>query len=217
MVVRKVVWFALLVTLSACQTAAPPAQAPAPAPQACSCPAPEPVQCPEPPAPEPCPPPPVCPKAENVVHVASPARPIHTGDKLLVGEVEFVDIEPGKLHLEARIDSGAKTSSLHAVDIVRFERDGQRWVRFKTLTGRNGKMVTLELPWERHVRIKGEGEDFERRPVVEVDLRLGSRTQRIQVTLADRTNYDYPVLVGRNFLRDNVLIDVSRDHLQGKK
>jgi hypothetical protein len=211
MVVRKVVLFAVLVALGACQSA-PPA-----APLVQQCPQPEPVQCPQVPPAEPCPPPPLCPTIDNAVRiVAAPAKSGRLDGKMVVGEVEFVDIQPGNLHLEARIDSGAKTSSLSAVDIVPFERDGRRWVRFKTANG-NGKPVQLELPWERHVRIKGEGNDYERRPVVLVDLRLGSRTQRIQVTLTDRGNYEYPVLLGRNFLRDNVLIDVSRAHLQGKK
>jgi hypothetical protein len=153
-----------------------------------------------------CPPPPACPKP-----AASTANQ-HDG-KVVVGEVEFVGIQPGNLRLEARIDSGATTSSLHATDVVRFERDGQPWVRFKV-----GKEPTaLELPLARTVRIKGEGEDTDRRTVVLMEVRLGDHRQRVEITLNDRSNYEYPALIGRNFLRDQAVVDVSRAYIHGKK
>jgi hypothetical protein len=216
-VIRIGAWLVLPIALGACTTAPPPQpQPPLAAPPVQQCPPPEPVQCPEPPPvvvpmPAPCPPAPVCPKAEP-----APA-PTAQGDKLILGEVEIADIQPGNLRLEARIDSGAKSCSLHAQQIVRFERDGRRWVRFETRNGRGTELIKLELPFERHVRIKGEGDEYEERPVVMLDIRIGERTQRVQVTLTDRGNYDYPLLIGRNFLRDNAVIDISRSYLHGKK
>lgn len=212
--VQRVGLLMIVAVVAACST---PAPAPAPEPIPCNCPAPEPVRCPEPipqpvpqcpePAPAPvCPPAPACPKP-------APVSPTQYEGKVVVGEVEFVNIQPGNLRLEARIDSGATTSSLHATDVVRFERDGQRWVRFKVA----GKGEPLELPEARTVRIKGEGADSDRRTVVMMEVRLGDHRQRVEVTLNDRSNYEYPALIGRNFLRDHAVVDVSRSYIHGKK
>lgn len=212
--VQRVGLLMIVAVMAACST---PAPVPAPEPIPCNCPAPEPMRCPEPvtppvpqcpePVPTPaCPPPTACPKP--------PASSSNQYDgKVVVGEVEFVGVQPGNLRLEARIDSGATTSSLHAIDVVRFERDGQRWVRFKV----PGREQPLELPESRTVRIKGEGGASDRRTVVQMEVRLGDHRQRIEITLNDRSNYEYPALIGRNFLRDHAVVDVSRSYIHGKK
>ncbi len=201
--------------------------------QACP-PLPPPVICPEPAPPavpplEPqllekaipiCPPAPACP---------APAKPEHskvTGinineakeieGKVLLGEAEYATVMPGNLRLTARIDSGATTTSIHATQVQLFERDGKRWVRFHADNGR-GKDVTLELPRVRRVLIKGEGTNLEERQVVMIEVQIGSLRQKIEATLSDRDNYHFPLLIGRNFLRDHTLIDVSRKYIQGGK
>lgn len=136
--------------------------------------------------------------------------------KILVGEAEYASVQPGNLRLDARIDSGATTTSLHATNIRLFERDGQPWVHFTTTNGR-GSAITLELPTVRHVRIKGEGGDYERRPVVLIEVQIGHSRQKIEASLTDRANYTYPLLIGRNFLRDNAIIDISRKYVQSGK
>lgn len=210
---------ALLLLLAGCQTATPPAPI---------CPTPQPMQCPEPIAPPPsyipveqsCPPVPACPPMAIKFDAPPKIAEVRSNEaraldgKILVGEAEYATVHPGNLRLEARIDSGATTSSMHAIDIKSFERDGQRWVRFTTLTERGGE-ITLEQPRVRHVRIKGEGDDYERRPVVLLDIQIGSVRQKIEVSLTDRENYHYPLLIGRNFLRDHAVIDVSRKYVQG--
>lgn len=211
--------FALLLLLAGCQSAPPPAPI---------CPTPQPMQCPDPIAPPPsyvpveqsCPPVPSCPPMAIKFDAPPKIAEVRSNEaraldgKILVGEVEYATVHPGNLRLEARIDSGATTTSMHAVDIKSFERDGQRWVRFTTLTERGGE-ITLEQPRVRHVRIKGEGDDYERRPVVMLDIQIGSVRQKIEVSLTDRENYHYPLLIGRNFLRDHAVIDVSRKYVQG--
>jgi hypothetical protein len=168
-----------------------------------------------------CPPIPECPPLPSklTAHAKWPSNANANDDrmsdgKLLLGETEYATLYPGDLHLEARIDTGATTTSLHAIDIKTFERDGQRWVRFTTLTERGGE-ITLELPRVRHVRIKGEGDEYERRAVVAMDIQIGSVRQKVETTLTDRDNYQYPLLVGRNFLRDHAVVDVSRRYVQG--
>lgn len=134
--------------------------------------------------------------------------------KLVVGEVEpFYLLEPGLVY-RARIDSGATTSSLHASRIQRFERDGEDWVRFDILDPQSNQPITLERPLSRHARIMQAGrEEAERRAVVELPFMIGDQRQRAEFTLSDRSHLTYPVLIGRNVLRDLMLIDVGREHV----
>ena len=134
--------------------------------------------------------------------------------KLIVGEVEsFYLAIPGVIY-EARIDSGATTSSLHATNIQRFERDSEPWVRFDIIDPNSDTPITLERALVRNVRILQSGtEDAERRAVVELPFVIGDHRQLAEFTLTDRTHLAYPVLIGRNILRDLMLIDVGREHL----
>ncbi|WP_237067364.1 ATP-dependent zinc protease family protein [Microbulbifer guangxiensis] len=138
-------------------------------------------------------------------------------DKLVLGSVETVAIEPGGLLLESLIDTGAPTSSLSVTELKPFERDGKEWVRFKVSAGEdddNG--VTVELPVKRYVRVARPGFDSQRRPVVNMSLTVGEVTHMVEVNLTDRTSLDYSLLVGRNFLKDAAVVDVSRRKVQGQ-
>lgn len=171
-------------------------------------------ECPEPePAPVlVCPPPAATPKPR----ACPPATQL--GNKMLFGAVEFVYLESPDLKMRARIDSGAETSSLHAIHIELFERDGERWVRFQTMAEEGDEPLGLELPLSRKARIKSKAgtDDIDKRPVVELNLRVGPRTERVEVSLVDRGHFTYPMLIGRNFLQDAALIDVSREYVQGE-
>jgi hypothetical protein len=133
--------------------------------------------------------------------------------KAIIGEVEYVFISSLDIRLKARIDTGAKTSSIHAVDIREFERDGEKWVKFKLLD--NNKSLTQKaLPIHRIVRIKQESDTkSDRRYVVNMKLKLGDLEQLVEVSLNDRSHLNYPVLIGRNFLRGLFIVDVSKKFL----
>ncbi|MGB1807869.1 MAG: ATP-dependent zinc protease [Porticoccaceae bacterium] len=130
----------------------------------------------------------------------------------IVGAVEMVRIEPADLMLEARIDTGAETTSIHAEDIQLVENDGRRYVRFMLIDGANGEQVQQELRLRRRVLIKQSYGPDERRYVVRMWLTLGDTRSRVDVNLSDRTNFEYPLLIGRNFLTDSLIVDVSRHH-----
>ena len=123
-------------------------------------------------------------------------------------------MDPPGRHYRARIDSGTETSSLSARDVVEFERDGDDWVRFVfEHDGSEAEPVEMELPIERTVLIRQPSmEELERRVVVELDIRLGQRLQRTEFTLVDRSRMTYPVQIGRAFLMDLYLVDVSRSY-----
>ncbi len=166
-----------------------------------------PVQCPEP-EPVVC----ECPEPEKVVIPAPPPEPCTVGkrDMLIIGGKEHVEVDETGLVVIARVDTGAKTSSLSAEDVVEFERDGKSWVRFKFDPGEKRPAVTIEKPVERRVRIRQHLDDYQRRYVVEVRLRLGELEEIIEVSLSDRSDFEYPILIGRNFLTDNAVVDVSK-------
>ncbi|MCK2183167.1 ATP-dependent zinc protease family protein [Halomonas getboli] len=139
-------------------------------------------------------------------------------NKTLVGSSEWVGLPEVGTYLEARIDSGATTSSLSATDITPFERDGEDWVRFKLGLNDQDDVVAsvrdkwIEVPVERRVKIiQANGE--ESRPVISLLMTLGPLHENVEFTLSDRTNLDYPMLLGRRFLMDIAIIDVARRHI----
>lgn len=138
--------------------------------------------------------------------------------KVIVGELEWVYFSVVDEHFRARVDSGATTSSLSAKHIVEFERDGENWVRFQLLhqvTDLEGREIEAKI--ERTVRIRQSSSDkTERRHVVQLSVHLGKLHQMAEFTLADRSDMDYPILLGREFLQDITLIDVGQTYVHPK-
>lgn len=223
-VVKYAVLLIGLSWLTACQqtptqeviTAEPTATESEPEPVAetvveCQCPEPEVAAAVEAPVTEPCPPPPAV--------KPQPAKPVPkavSGRQMLVlGRVEYVDVirmgsDKAPLKIKSRIDTGAALSSLDAHKLVDFERDGEPWVRFAVLEPKTDKPIFFERRVNRFVENKQAGTDAQRRPVVNVSLRLGNLEENLEVTLTDSGDSVYQILIGRNFLRDRAVVDVSR-------
>ena len=132
----------------------------------------------------------------------------------ILGYIEWVDllIDEG-LRFKARIDTGAKTTSMHAEDLKPFERDGERWLQFTIPNGRDGKPVVVKKPIKRMVRIKQHKTENDRRYVVEMRLAIGDIEQKVEATINDRSKFIYPILIGRNFLDGKAIVDVSRKYV----
>ena len=157
--------------------------------------------CPEPPAPAQT-------ECEEV------ARVVVSADKMLVGELEHVWIDPPGINVVARIDTGATSSSVHADNVVQFERDGDDWVRFDMPVD-GDEVVTLERQVIRYARVIQQADpEGSRRPVVEIRVRLGDVQDTFEFTLADRSHLENEFILGRNFLTDVSLVDVSRQFVQ---
>ncbi|WP_246166874.1 ATP-dependent zinc protease family protein [Marinobacter salinexigens] len=132
--------------------------------------------------------------------------------KVIVGEVEKIYMADPDQVYTARIDSGAETSSLDARNITRFERDGSNWVRFDVPVPGTDELVTLEKEISRRVKvIQASADEAERRVVVELQFAIGNHEQVAEFTLTDRANLTHEVLIGRNVLRDVMLIDVGKE------
>ncbi|GGO88798.1 hypothetical protein GCM10011348_45090 [Marinobacterium nitratireducens] len=137
--------------------------------------------------------------------------------KLIVGASEQIWFEAVDAVYAARVDTGATTSSLSATDITTFERDGDRWVRFALTHDGVDESPLIESPLVRFARIiQASAEDADRRPVVALTVRLGRLTETAEFTLTDRSEMEYPVLLGREFLQDIAVVDIARDNLQGE-
>lgn len=111
------------------------------------------------------------------------------------------------LTLEAKLDTGADTSSLDAKVLKRFRRDGKHWLRFSVLDPATKERVILERPYLRGVRIKRHDGKHQRREVADLAICLGDRLHTIEVTLINREQFEYPLLLGRSALKGVALVD----------
>lgn len=146
--------------------------------------------------------------SKSVPKVSRPTVEIKT-----IGQVEYVDILPEGIRQKARIDTGAETTSIDALDIEYFERDGKSWVKFKVVQRRSGNVTEFTKPIVRNVLIKRHGAKNDRRPVIKMTLAIGSIKKKIEVSLTDRSKFEFPVLIGRNFLYGDIMVDVSNKFL----
>lgn len=135
-------------------------------------------------------------------------------DLVVVGELEIVFLSPPGRWYRARMDTGAELSSLNAYDLEPFDNDGSSWVRFNIASSLDSEDVLLELPVERIVQVRqGNRQDLQNRYIVNMDTVIGPLELRGEFTLADRRKMKYPVLIGRNLLSANALVDVSRQFI----
>lgn len=144
--------------------------------------------------------------ATPLAHAAEPTSPT------ALGWVEKVRIAPEDIIVKAKLDTGAKTSSMHAENIERFERDGEEWVRFTVAVedaDDNQVARTFERPLVRDLTVRGAA-GKEDRPVVTMDVCIGHSEHTEQFSLNDRDDMVYPVLIGRRTIADLGAVDVER-------
>lgn len=129
----------------------------------------------------------------------------------IIGAIEPIYILPMKSAFEARIDTGAATSSIDVSEIHEFERDGQKWVSFKIVNRRSGEELTFEKPIVKTVTIR-RIEVPEQRIKVMLPIMIGGKKFTTEFTLADRTDFQYQALVGRNILTGKFIVDTAVSH-----
>lgn len=139
---------------------------------------------------------------------------------LHVGWVERVSLPDLGLDMLAKIDTGARTSALHVTrmrTITGLGGDTPRRPLLELTIPRRSKRLRTDLVVRVRVRdfvqIKDSSGRSERRPVIETTLRLGDVKRKVRVTLTDRGDMTYPMLIGRTALGAGILIDPSRRHL----
>lgn len=132
-------------------------------------------------------------------------------EKTVIGSEELVFLDNLKQQYKARIDTGATTSSLNATNIVEFERDGKKWVRFNFSKLNNSHIIEAKVARTILIRQANNSEPT-RRPIIELPVQLGDIKTLTEFTLADRSHMTFPVLLGRTFLKDIVVVDVARTY-----
>jgi len=124
------------------------------------------------------------------------------------GYMEYARIMPGDLRVRAKLDTGADISSIHASDLVSFKRGGRSWARFAVF-GEDGHRQVLEREVVDTVRVRNRRGRDALRPVVVLPVCVGDRSAWIEVSLSDRSELSCPLLLGRNFLRNDILVDAG--------
>jgi len=137
-------------------------------------------------------------------------------DTIRIGWREWVGLpELGVEGIKAKIDTGARTSALHAWNIEPFRRGGSLWVRFEIhpMQRSEARKVICEARAidERTVRNSGGG--VERRYIIKTEIRLGESSWPIELALTNRDQMGFRMLLGRTALGRRILIVPSRSFL----
>jgi hypothetical protein len=137
--------------------------------------------------------------------------------KTIMGWLESIFVKPWNRRLTAKLDTGAKTSSLHADRIEHFSKNGEEWVRFSLGDTEDSDLplISVEKPLVRTVNIKCKGDDCQpsKRDVVLMTICKNGKTYEAEFNLVDRSNFNYPVLLGRSFLKEMALVDPDQTFL----
>ena len=116
--------------------------------------------------------------------------------------------------IKAKVDTGARTSALHATKIKEYDKNGKKLVSFRLHQSNNHIDISTQLI--RYLKITSSFGDSEIRPLIRLKIRLGERSWFTEVTLTKRTRMTYPMLIGRNTLMKKYLIHSHKSYLTGK-
>lgn len=144
------------------------------------------------------------------------------GERLLLGWKEYLDLpELGVFRLKAKVDTGARTSTLHVESLTVVEElpDGTEIVELTISPSRRrpGRKVTTRARVLRYVRVTDSGGHPEVRPVIETEMVLGAVRKRILVTLTNRSGMLFRMILGRKALEGDFQVDVSAKYLQRRR
>ena len=116
--------------------------------------------------------------------------------------------------IKAKVDTGARTSALHATQIKEYDNNGKKLVSFRL--HQSNKHIDISTQLIRYLKITSSFGDSEIRPLIRLKIRLGERSWFTEVTLTKRTRMTYPMLIGRNTLMKKYLIHSHKSYLTGK-
>ncbi|WP_307833224.1 ATP-dependent zinc protease family protein [Pimelobacter simplex] len=146
-------------------------------------------------------------------------RPHSISPPAVAGWREWVSLPAlGVGPVKAKLDTGARTSALHAFDLHEFERDGAPWVRFSVHPWQRSAedSVVVECPVHDRRLVRSSTGHAQRRIVVLTEIELLGHTITTEVTLTRRDAMGFRMLVGREALRQGFLVDSGRSYLGGR-
>ncbi len=146
-------------------------------------------------------------------------KKVKAKQKPVIGWREWVALPDLHIpHIKAKVDTGARTSALHAYDIAEFRKHGHLWVRFKVHPYQRNPVYNVKAEArvvdQRHVRNSGGEISF--RPVIETVISLGDYHWKIELTLVDRSEMGFRMLLGREAVKARFVIDAARSSIVGK-
>lgn len=140
-------------------------------------------------------------------------------ERRVIGWREWVGLpDLGVAAIKVKIDTGARSSALHAFDLERFSRRGHRMVRFTVHPYQRDTVRSVRVEAELHDErpVRDSGGHVEQRPVILTSVRMLERTWEVELTLTNRDEMGFRMLLGRQGLRGQFVIDPNRSFLCGK-
>lgn len=142
------------------------------------------------------------------------------GKKLsVIGWREWVTLPSlGVPNIKAKVDSGARSSSLHATNIHEFERQNEEWVRFEVLPIQRSsrKIIEAEAKILDRRTVRSSSGEATLRPVVSTTVAVLGKLLEIELTLADRNEMGFRMLLGREAFREHFLVDAGGSFYGGR-
>jgi hypothetical protein len=140
---------------------------------------------------------------------------------VLIGWKEYVDFPDWNIHrVKAKIDTGARSSALDVIDYeLRETTEGQLVAQLHLGLDRKrpARLATVEVPVLQMVVVSSSTGMRQQRPLLEVNVRLGTQVKRVRLTVTNRASMCFPMILGRTALAGDFLVDVSQKYLLGRK
>ncbi len=152
--------------------------------------------------------------------MASSSRSTNIENAPFVGWREWVSLPQLNIPcIKAKVDTGARSSALHASNIKRFRRHDKSMVRFDICPVQHSRtgLVTVEVPLIEMRSVRSSNGKTQVRPVIRTLVLLGDRQWELELTLTNRDAMGFRMLLGRQALRKRFLIDPGRSYVQGKR
>lgn len=140
-------------------------------------------------------------------------------NKIILGSEEWCSFpELGIPTIKARVDSGAKTSALHAINIAPFKKDAQNWVKFDINPIQNNvkTIIHCEAPLVDKRIVKSSSGFREERYVIQTNLEIGNSNWVIEMTLTNRDSMGFRMLLGREAMSGRVMVDPEQQYVLGQ-
>jgi len=125
----------------------------------------------------------------------------------ILGWVEYARLPELDLEVKAKLDTGAETSSLDARIIKKFRKGGKRWVRFSVFDQADGEEHVIVRERVRTIAVVQHDGSRQTRPVVKMAVCFAGLRMETELSLIDRSEFIYPLLLGRSALGSNALVD----------
>ena len=134
-------------------------------------------------------------------------------DLQILGWIENAQLPDPGLELKAKLDTGAETSSLDARVLKKFRKAGKRWVRFAVIDRESGEEFVMVRERVRTIGVVQHDGSRQTRPVVMLEICIAGQLLNTEVSLIDRSEFNYPLLLGRSALASFALVDAGSTFL----